>query len=407
MQPALLRQQLSGGMWRAAGTCAALMVGLAVLISMEVEGKSMFAGWQLPDKFPDMFIVSWAKGLDDAAIAKIEQVPGILPTDVLPIGLASPTTGGSSELSLTLAALNPEGAMFFGLDPAKGMRMMELTFRQGTVEQAVAELAQGRHVMITDELSQLKHLNRGDPIELMTAHGKVTFTISAVVYAPGIDLISSQFDMGRQFDQRTAGSIFGSYADAKKYFGVDGARVLAANLQPAADRDRVMKTVERTLNTYGLQAGDVRHIKQGMQHAFADVLLMIAVVPLGALCVASLGVTNTIMASVRSRRWQLGVLRSVGLTRGQLLRLVLAEAMLVGLVGAALGCFAGTMMTISSHGMLNVVMGYRPDVSIPWGIIAGGIGIVMGVAVLSGLWPAASVARTPTLSLLQGGRAAT
>ena len=40
VQPALLRQQLGGGVWRAAGTCAALMVGLAVLISMETEGHS-------------------------------------------------------------------------------------------------------------------------------------------------------------------------------------------------------------------------------------------------------------------------------------------------------------------------------------------------------------------------------
>jgi len=35
---ALLRQQLSGGVWRAAGTCAALMVGLAILIAMETQG---------------------------------------------------------------------------------------------------------------------------------------------------------------------------------------------------------------------------------------------------------------------------------------------------------------------------------------------------------------------------------
>ena len=383
------------------------MVGLAVLISMETEGKSMLKGWQLPDTFPDIFIVSWSRALDAAQIAKIEQTPGILPTDVLPIAIASPTTGGGSELSLTLAALNPEATMFFGLDPAKALRMMKLEYRQGTEASAIEQLKLGRHVIITDELHQMKHLDVGGQLPLKTNLGMVDFTVAAVVYAPGIDLISSQFDMGRQFDQRTAGSLFGSTADAKTYFGVDGARVIAANLKPAADRERVLKQVEKSLSLSGLQSGDVRHIKEGLDKAFNDVMLIVATVPLGALAVASLGVTNTIMASVRTRRWQLGVLRGVGLTRGQLVRLVLAEAALIGIVGAALGSVAGAVLTMNSHGMLNVVAGYKPQVDVPWGIVWFGVGTVMAVAVLAGVWPAVSVARTSPLALLQGGRAAT
>ena len=408
VRPALLRQQLSGGVWRAAGTCAALMVGLAVLITMETEGKSMMSGWQLPDKFPDIFIVSWSRALDDAQIAKIEQVPGIVPTDVLPVGLASPTTGGGSEFQLALAALNPEATMFFGIDPEKAMRMLQLDFVQGTREQAIADLNRGGAVIITDELHQIRHLNRGDFLPLTTStHGQVKFRVAAVVYAPGIDLISGQFDMGRQFDQRTVGSLFGSMADAKKYFGVDGARVLAANLEPSVGGDDVVKKVERSLDTWGLKAGDVRHIRDGMSKAFHNVTLMILVVPLGALAVASLGVTNTIAASVRTRRWQLGVLRSVGLTRGQLLRLVLGEATLVGIVGAGLGIFAGAMLTLDGHKMLSIVTGYSPVLLVPWGIVAFGVGVVLAVAVLAGVWPAVTVARSSPLSLLQSGRAST
>ena len=168
-----------------------------------------------------------------------------------------------------------------------------------------------------------------------------------------------------------------------------------------------MKQVEASLKVYGLQAGDVRHIKEGMETAFRDVRLMVAIVPIGALLVASLGVTNTIMASVRVRRWQLGVLRSVGLTRGQLLRLVLGEAALVGVVGAALGTFAGALLTVDGHAMTNIVAGYHPPIVVPWAYVLGGIAVVLGVAVAAGVWPAVSVARSSPLSLLQGGRAAT
>jgi hypothetical protein len=82
---ALLRQQLSGGLWRVAGTCAALMVGLSVLIVMQTQGHSALSSWQLPDKFPDVFIYTTSRaGLDPAAqdaqnstsVAKLATVTG-------------------------------------------------------------------------------------------------------------------------------------------------------------------------------------------------------------------------------------------------------------------------------------------------------------------------------------------
>src|SRR5262249_14623695 len=82
---AILRQQLTSGIWRVAGTCAALMVGLAILIAMETQGNTMLQGWRIPDKFPDIFIVSWMRGLDDEQIRKLGEIKGIKPGEVMPI----------------------------------------------------------------------------------------------------------------------------------------------------------------------------------------------------------------------------------------------------------------------------------------------------------------------------------
>ena len=78
---ALVRQQMSNGIWRAAGTCAALMVGLSLLVAMEIHGKSLLSAWQIPDKFPDIFIVSLASGLDEAQVNKLEHLKGIKPAN--------------------------------------------------------------------------------------------------------------------------------------------------------------------------------------------------------------------------------------------------------------------------------------------------------------------------------------
>ena len=405
LRPALLRQQLSNGVWRAAGTGAALMVGLAILISMETEGNSVLQSWQLPDRFPDMFIVSWATALTDHDVAELNKVPGIKPGWVMPIAVASPEYGGSNLMALTMAALVPDAAMFLGVEPGLAMKMMKLDFRQGNETDAIRLMDEGDHVLITDELHQSKHLNLGDNLPMKTSHGTVNFRIAGVVSAPGMDLINGQFDMARQFDQRTAGSIFGSRADAVKYFDAADIHLLAADLDTDVEKEKVMKGVVQRLGEKGLVAGDIRAIKQKMTTAFHNVLLVITAVPLGAMLVASLGVTNTIMASVRTRRWQLGVLRSVGLTRSQLLRLILGESMLIGVVGCGMGLAAGALMTLDGHELSRIVTGMYPAVKIPWGILAGGVLVVMGTASAAGLWPAVTVARTEPIKLLQAGRA--
>ncbi len=407
MRYALLRQQLSAGVWRAAGTCAALMVGLAILIAMETEGNSMLTGWQLPDKFPDIFIVSWGTGLDDSQIAKLTHMKGIKSGEVLPIALASPEFGGSSLFALGTAAIMPDATMFFGIDPDLGMKMMKLDFRQGNPVDAARLLDQGDHIIVTDEFRQLKHLGIGDSVPLRTDSGTVDFKIAGVVWSPGMDLINSKFDMGQQFDQRTGASIFGSMTDAKKYFGAtrNGIRLFAANLDASADKDVVLAEVQKQLNVQGLQAGDVRAIKQSMNDTFHNLLLLVALVPFGAMLVASLGVTNTIMASIRTRRWQLGVLRSIGLTRSQLLRLIFSEAALVGVVGCGMGIAAGAVLATDAHELSRIVTGFHPSISVPWGIISIGTAVVMVIAVLAGAWPAISVAKAEPLSLLQAGRA--
>jgi putative ABC transport system permease protein len=116
-------------------------------------------------------------------------------------------------------------------------------------------------------------------------------------------------------------------------------------------------------------------------------------------------VTNTIMASIRTSRWSFGILRSIGVTRSQLLRLVIAEAILLGLVGCALGVPAGLQLAIDAEAVQVAVTGYAPPLFIPWNFVALGAGVILAVAILASLGPAILVARTQPLDLLQAGRA--
>jgi putative ABC transport system permease protein len=405
VQPRLLRQQLSGGIWRAAGTGAALMVGLAILVVLQTVGHSMLSGWRLPDRFPDIFIYA-GQGLTEDQYKKLDEIEGIKKGEVLPIALAFP---GLPEgiFGMIGAAVLPDATMFLGVDPDLALKMMELEFRDGNPKDAAEGLKKGRHVIVTDEFRVLKGLKVGDKLPLMTKTGMKDFTICGVVWSPGIDVMVSMFDMGRMFDQRTAASVFGSIDDAKKEFGKDKAFIFAANLGVGVEREAMLKKVKEQLGEKGWKAGDVRKIKYEIVQGFKKLLLLLTTVAFSALAVAALGVTNTVMASVRSRQWQFGVLRSIGVTRGQLLRLVLAEALLLGVVGCALGLGAGFLMSVNAIGLTRHILGYVTELAPPWGIIGVGIGIVMAVSLLASLWPATYVARAQPLTLLQSGRAAT
>jgi putative ABC transport system permease protein len=403
---ALLRQQLSAGVWRAAGTCAALMVGLAVLVVMQTQGHTALSSWKLPDRFPDVFVYTTnLRGLDPAAQEAIRRAPGIQPDDTMPIAIFSPTLVGQLT-GIAGAALMPDATMFFGVDPDKAFDLMELDFRQGTPEEATRLLKQGRHLVITEEFHKLKGLGVGDQFELISAtKGKLSYTIAGVVWSPGLDVMASAFDLGRQFEQRTAASVFGSLEDARRDFGVESVYLMAANLELGTDKKVVIERLQAELGDKGINVADVRHLKHDIQQGLRRLLLMSTTVAWAALAVASLGVTNTIMASVRSRRWHLGVLRSIGVTRSMLARMILGEALLIGLIGCALGLGAGMEMSFNARRLSELVIGHSPPIAVPWGIVLTGAGVVMLITLGASLWPAISAARAEPLKLLQAGRA--
>jgi putative ABC transport system permease protein len=105
--------------------------------------------------------------------------------------------------------------------------------------------------------------------------------------------------------------------------------------------------------------------------------------------VALLGVMSALFISVLQRRRELGLLRAVGASRGQVLRSVLAEAFQMGVIGGLLGFGVGLLL---EWYVIDVVLldesGLIFPILVPW--IGAGVVFVGSVltASLVGLWPA-------------------
>ncbi len=404
---AVVRQQLSGGIWRSAGTCAALMVGLSVLIVMQTQGNSSLNSWKLPDRFPDIFIFTRSlSGLSPDAQQKIRSSPMLQANDVMPIGAFAPEVGGG--IMGLIGTRVPGATMFVAVEPDRAFRLMQLDFREGNADDAARLLAQGKHIVVTEEFKRLKNLGVGDKLTLKSrTKGEIEFTIAGVVWSPGIDVMVNSFDISQQFEQQSAACVFGSLDDAKTFFDVENVYLMCANFREmGVPKELLTEQLRTQLQDDSLAVADVRQLKETIQQGLRRLLLVASAVAWGALLVAGLGVTNTIIASIRSRTWQFGVLRSIGLTRGTLMRIIMCEALLLGVIGASMGVLCGLLMTINARQLMTIAIGHHPPISVPWDILALGTGVVIGISLIASIIPAIKLARTEPLSLLQAGRSA-
>ncbi|MGC4002377.1 MAG: ABC transporter permease [Pirellulales bacterium] len=131
--------------------------------------------------------------------------------------------------------------------------------------------------------------------------------------------------------------------------------------------------------------------------------------PLITLGVTSIGIINTVLASIRARRWDMGILRALGIMRLDLFRLIVAEALLVGVAACVLSFAFGTLAGYCGTGLtryINVRGGMVTPLVIPWTKLAIGFALTLGLCLLAALWPAFRTGRTEPLKLLQAGRAA-
>jgi len=150
-------------------------------------------------------------------------------------------------------------------------------------------------------------------------------------------------------------------------------------------------------------------VRQRITARADDWIWALCELPLVTLLVASLAVVNTVMASVRARRWEHGVMRAVGITRWCLARMVLAEGLLIGLAACILSLAFGVVAGWCGTGLtkhIDFFGGLETPLVVPWSHLTLGFGMAIGLSLLAALWPAISTGRTEPLKLLQAGRAA-
>jgi putative ABC transport system permease protein len=189
--------------------------------------------------------------------------------------------------------------------------------------------------------------------------------------------------------------------------GLDAAGLVTMHevqLTESADPDAVAAAIDEALAA-GPVATTTRRKGAFQASTLSDLLDIIGFAHwLGYSCIGlvlALVATTTIM-SVQDRIKEHAVLQSIGVRPARVFRIVLAESMLLCLIGGLLGT-AVAMSALAWSGFAvgaeGVTIAFRPS----WPLAALGIAVSLFVGILAGILPAFHAARTPIVAALREG----
>jgi putative ABC transport system permease protein len=210
----------------------------------------------------------------------------------------------------------------------------------------------------------------------------VTGILNPATYAPGID-----------------SAVLVGFPAARKYLNFDGhpSQIYVRTVNTPVATTRVDSLLGAQANPENpsqvnvSQPSDALTAQADAKGALDTLFLGLGAV---ALLVGAIGVANIMVISVLERRSEIGLRRALGATRGQIRAQFLAEAILLSLVGGAVGVLIGALSTAA------YARGQGEAVVIPPDAWAGGLAVAVIIGALAGLLPAIRAARlSPTQAL--------
>ena len=328
-----------------------------------------------------------------ARIAALPQVESVTPSLTLPVGIDATLVAADQEIPVRIADSFGEGRFAFGGgdEPLAGETLDDanagIVLVAGLADRLLSgnedyDSLIGRPVLVT------LRLPRGETEQFPT-------TIIGVRNSFG----SRTIDLGLAERAAMKSWWFGQ-EDIVQSEGYDMLTVRAKEL--AAVPDLIEAIQEFNLQTQSLEA-----VLDVANKVLSLLQVLLGSVGALALLVAALGVANTMMMAIYERTREIGVLKALGASRGEIRALFTVEAALIGLIGGVFGLIIGTLLGqlvdwiahryLISEGVTGVgALSIVP----PW-LAIGALIFAALIGLLAGLYPAARAARLDPVAALR------
>ncbi|MGA8273792.1 MAG: FtsX-like permease family protein [Candidatus Sulfotelmatobacter sp.] len=167
-----------------------------------------------------------------------------------------------------------------------------------------------------------------------------------------------------------------------------------------------VQAVEDSIKKMGFNTFSILDASRSVQQFFKVLDVFLGIFGSLALAVAFIGIVNTLVMAILERRREIGIMKAIGASDGDVKRLFFAEAgamgILGGVVGVALGWAIGQVINLGTNVYLKR-QNFPPEHfwSVPLWLVAFAILFSFLVSLAAGLYPAGRAARLDPVQALR------
>jgi len=383
------------------------LVGIALGVATLIIVMSVMNGFraELLDRILGMnghlFVQSYAGPMTnyDAIVRRMEAIPGVVSATPVVEGQVMVTTPAASR-----------GALIRGMAPED---LAKLTGVSSTFMPAntLARFRAGTGVIIGTRLADMLRVQPGGTLTLLSASGAPSEygpTPSLQTYA-----VDGTFRVGMsQYDESV---VFMPLAEAQNFFGTGNAahRIDVIIAEPDRVQEwrapvmRAAGALTRVVDWQQMNAG-VTSVLQVQRDTMFLILTMI-------ILVAALNIISGLIMLVKDKSGDIAIMRTMGASRGAMMRVFFIAGASVGVVGTAIGFLLAMLFVDNIEAVRQVIQNaagvdvFNPEVYflteipalIDWMDVLSVVAMALGLSFLATLYPAWRAARLDPVEALR------
>ncbi|MGA2592756.1 MAG: FtsX-like permease family protein [Bryobacteraceae bacterium] len=375
-------------------TIGGIVLGVALLVAMYTANQSVLEAFnQTVDRIAgktQLQVSAGDSGFPEEVLERVESAPEV--RAAAPVIEQVVDSGIKGQGKLLILAVDMTGD--------RSLRDYDLEGGdEDIIDDPLVFLAQPDSLILTREFASRNGLSSGSKLPMQTMEGPKQFTVRGILRSGGMtsafggnlaimDIYAAQkvFGMGRRFDRIDIG------------------------LKEGVTLQQAQASLRRVLGP-GFEVEQPSSRGQHFESLMGVYTTTMNVASLFALFIGMFIIYNSFAIAVTQRRAEIGILRALGATRGQIRALFLGESAIAGLAGSAVGIVFGLLMArtmaANANSMMDSVFGLSSNADRvlvqPWLLVTAAV-VGVSTSMIAAFLPARNAARVDPVKALQKGR---
>lgn len=352
----------------------ALIVVTSVMSGLQRDLREKILGTN-----PHIWLTTYGEAMrmDDwaAVLERVRQVPGVQS--------AAPFV--HTEVGLRNPAGHAEFAILRGIDPAsEGEPITDIVRQIRAGEFQLSETQSGYPPLLVGRgLADRFGLDPGDVVDVVSLQGVQVSPLGSLVPKMRKFEVAGRFETGMyEYDNKF---MYTGLPEAQNLTDMGTAVTgLEIRVPNAMEADVVARRLEDTLGYYPYRAEDWKAMNSSLFSALRLEKLAMEIILLLIVVVAAFNIISTLVMVVTDKTREIGILKSMGLTSRQVLRVFMLQGVVIGVIGASLGAIGGFFLIwLLDRYKLIAIPGdvYFID-HLPVALDLGDVGIILALSVL-------------------------